>query len=57
MYHTANHWANETITIAYIENIIISYVRIKERALLGLNDDHCALVLFDVFKGHCTSKV
>ena len=54
--HTANHWANETTTITYIENIIIPYVQ-KERALLGLNDDHCALVLFDVFKGQCTSEV
>lgn len=25
--------------------------------MLGLNDDHCALVLFDVFKGQCTSEV
>ena len=25
--------------------------------MLGLNDDHCALVLFDVFKEQCTSKV
>lgn len=43
-------------TIGYIENIIIPYVQ-KQRALLGLNDDHCALVLYDVFKGQCTSKV
>jgi len=35
----ANYWANEITTIAYIENIIIPYVQ-KERALLGLSDDH-----------------
>ena len=53
--YTANHWANDT-TIAYIENIIIPYVK-KERETLGLSDDHSALVVFDVFKGQCTSKV
>jgi len=54
--YTPNHWANEETSIAYIENIIIPYVQ-KERTLLGLSSDHCALVLFDVFKGQCTSKV
>lgn len=47
--------ANETTTIAYLENIIIPYVQ-KQRTLLALNDDHCALVLIDVLKGQCTSK-
>ena len=51
--YTANQWANEDTTIAYIDNIIIPYVQ-KERAL---SDDHCALVLFDMLKGQCTCKV
>ena len=42
--------------MAYIENIILPFGQ-KERASLGLSNDHCALVLFDVFKGQCTSKV
>ena len=42
--------------MAYIENIIIPFVQ-NERTLLGLSNDHCVLVLFDVFKGQCTSKV
>ena len=42
--------------MAYLNNIIIPYVQ-KERISLGLSCDHCALVLFDVFKGQCTSKV
>ena len=54
--HTPNHWANETTTIAYIHNIIIPYVK-KEREALGLSNDHCALILFDVFKGQCTAQV
>ena len=51
--YTANHWANEETSMAYIDNIILPFV-LKERASLDL---HCALVLFDVFKGQCTSKV
>ena len=42
--HTANHWANETTTIAYIHSIIIPYVK-KEREAFGLSNDHRALVL------------
>jgi len=33
--YTANHWANEDTTVAYMDNIIIPYVQ-KERVLLGL---------------------
>ena len=54
--YTANHWANEETSMAYIDNIILPFVQ-KERASLGLSNDHCALVLFDVCKGQCTSKV
>lgn len=52
--YITNHWANKDTTIAFIENIIIPYVK-KESCL--------ALVMitmlwwFDVFKGQCTSKV
>ena len=41
--------------MVYIDYIIIPYVQ-KERISLGLSCDHCALVLFDVFKGQCMSK-
>ena len=36
--------------------MIIPYVK-KERETLKLSDSHCALALFDVFKGQCTAKV
>ena len=49
--HSANHWANETTTIAYIHGIVIPYVK-KERESLGLSDDHCALVIFDLLKAN-----
>lgn len=54
--HTENHWANEVTTVAYLRNVIIPYVK-REREALKLQDDHCALALFDVFKGQCTAQV
>jgi len=54
--YTPNHWENEETSMAYIDNIIIPYIQ-KERISLGLSSDHCAVVLFDVFKGQCTSNV
>ena len=41
---------------SYIEEIILPYVKEKRRQL-HLEDDHPALVLFDVFKGQCTEEV
>ena len=54
--HTENHWANEDATVAYLRNVIIPYVK-REREAFKLQDDHCALALFDVFKGQCTAQV
>ena len=54
--YTTNHWANEVTTIAYLEKVIIPYVK-RERERLKLEHAHCALALFDVFKGQCTAKV
>ena len=43
---TANHWANESTTISYLQNVIVPFVK-EERKALKLKDDHCALALFD----------
>ena len=51
-----SYWANEETSMAYIDNIIIPYAQ-KERISFGLSSEHCALVLFDAFKGQCMSKV
>ena len=53
---TANHWANESTSIAYINNITIPYIT-KEQAQLDLSADLSTLVLFDVFKGQCTFEI
>jgi len=50
---TADHWANESTTISYLQNVIVPYVK-QERKALKLSD---ALALFDVFKGQCTAQV
>ena len=52
---TANHWANESTSIACVKNIIIHVT--KKWVQLDLSADHSALVLFDVFKGQCTSEI
>ena len=41
---------------AYIQKILLPYVTLK-REQLGLEADHCALAIFDVFKGQCTEKI
>ena len=53
---TANHWANESTTVSHLKNVIVPYIK-QERKALKLSDDHCALALFDVFKGQCTSEI
>ena len=54
--YTPNRWANEETTKMYIEKIIVPFVKEKRRQL-HLEDDHPALVIFDVFKGQCTEDV
>ena len=54
--YTPNRWANEQTTKAYIEKIILPYVK-EKRQQLGLEDDHSVLVIFDAFKGKCTVEV
>lgn len=50
--YTPNRWANGETTKTYIETIIIPFVKEKRRQL-HLENDHPALVIFDVFKGQC----
>ena len=54
--HTYNHWANEDTTIDYLCLIIILFVE-KTCKDLVLDSSYPALVIFDVFKGQCTSTI
>ena len=54
--YTSNHWSNKSTTIEYLKSIIIPYIS-NMRSRLGLDENHPALVLFDVFKGQCTESV
>lgn len=53
---TPNHWANETTTEAYINQILLPYLS-KKRLELSLPHDQPALVIFDRFKAQCTQKI
>ena len=51
-----NHWSNESTMKAYIEKILLPYVRDK-REELKLAADYPALVIFDKFTGQGTENL
>ena len=54
--YTANHWANEKTTLAYIDKVLLPYVD-RRRHELHLSNSHPALVIYDKFKAQCTDVV
>ena len=57
-YVPVSNWtmANEETTLAYIDKILVPYLT-QKRQQLSLDTQHPALVIFDRFKGQCTSHV
>ena len=53
---TENHWAIEKTTEIHIKKILVPYIETC-RKKLSLPPDHAALVIFDRFKGQCTSNI
>ena len=53
---TENHWANEMTTESHIKKVLIPYIE-GTRKKLSLQEDHAALVIFDKFKGQCTTNI
>ena len=53
---TENHWANEMTVMRYLERILFPYVEAK-RAELHLDTNYPCLVIFDRFRGQCTSRI
>ena len=53
---TENHWANEMTVMRYLEKILSPYFEAK-RAELQLSIDYHCLVIFDRFRGQCTSRI
>jgi hypothetical protein len=51
VYHSANHWSNETTMLHYLEQVIIPYVH-ATRKRLHLPSTQRALAIFDVFAAH-----
>lgn len=56
VWHSSNHWANESTTLRYIDKVLTPYVR-QKRKDLGLPDESKALLLWDVFRAHRTGPV
>ena len=56
VWHSSNHWANESTTLCYIEKVLKPYVH-KRRQNLGLPKESKALLLWDVFRAHRTEPV
>ena len=56
IWHSSNHWANESTTLRYIDKVLKPYVH-KKKQELGLPDDSKALLLWDVFRAHRTEPV
>ena len=54
--YTSNHWCNELIMHQYISKIILPCIRNK-REELKLPPDQPAVLIFDNFKGQCTSEL
>ena len=53
---TENHWSNERVHLAYLKKTIIFHIE-KVRKQLNLQEDHKALLIYDVFKGQTTGAV
>ena len=54
--YTSNHWCNEHTMHQYINKIILPYI-CNKRKQLKLPPDQCAVLIFDNFKGQCTSEL
>lgn len=48
--------ATEETTLCYVETVIVPYVEVIIGSL-GVQSNHCALVIFDVFAAHCCNSV
>ena len=53
---TPTHWANEVTTLAYINRIILPYIKRKQREC-GLPNEQRALCIFNNFKAQLTDDV
>ena len=56
VWHSSNHWVNESTTLRYIEKVLTPCVH-KRRQKLGLPKDSKALLLWGVFRAHRTEPV
>ena len=55
IWHSCNHWANESTTLRYIDKVLKPYIQQKKQEL-GLPNSK-TLLLWDVFRAHRTEPV
>ena len=56
VWHTENHWSNESTVLRYIDKVINPYLESK-RQELELPSNHRALLIMDVFRAHRCKSV
>ena len=56
IHHSENHWSTEDTMLHFIESVLVPYVQ-STRERLGLEKDHFAVALFDVFAAHRCDSV
>ena len=56
IWHSDRHWSTEETMLRYVEVVIAQFVEATKQSL-GLQPDHCALAIFDVFAAHRCNSV
>ena len=56
IHHSESHWSTEATMLHFIDCVLVPYVQ-TTRESLGLEKDHFALALFDVFASHRCESV
>ena len=56
IWHSDSHWSTEKTMLQYVGAVIVPYVEATREAL-GLQPDHCAVAIFDVFTAHRCDSV
>lgn len=56
VWHSENHWSNETTMLRYVHRVLIPFVE-RKREVMGLEESHPCLAIYDVFRGQQTPMV
>ena len=54
--HSESHWSTEGTVVELIEGVFVPFFA-QQRVVMGLEDDHWGLLIWDVYKPHLTRTV